>query len=390
MTSILIPGPSGDSSANLVIKSTSHITVPSGNSAQRDISNFNTIPGCLRYNETTSSLEYYKLDTWEQILSTTEIDPTIDYNKFLFLNTNGQINFESINLSKNTDVANYSVSANNILISDGNTYNSKIVSGDITLTSDGTTSINSSFFSNKDAKGRENSDYLLVIDSTDSYKKITIGTLISGLASSGEIPSSLDWTAITGKPSFATVSTSGSYTDLSNVPAFSNVAFTGSYNSLTDKPTIDSGIGFNNLSASNANPNGLGSLSYDNQGNFVYTPANYTVTVNAPSGTGNLTYANGVFSYTPPDLSVNQGATDVITGSFVTNPNGNLIINSTEDIKLVSFNNKFHFNNFLLNTTDQPPNSNNEGEDKELRITETGFYYKVNDEWYLLQMNLVF
>lgn len=119
-----------------------------------------------------------------------------------------------------------------------------------------------------------------------------------------------------------------------------NLNTTGQTTTTTTTPSTGSGIALTNLSVTQNSANGNGTLTYNNiTGVFTYTPpvipavptvptnvsaftndAGYitnsaisnkiartdlSVTQNAASGTGALTYNNisGVFTYTPPDLS---------------------------------------------------------------------------------------
>jgi len=387
MTSILIPGPSTNNNSNLVIKSTSHLALPSGDSTQRDVTDFATIPGCIRYNETTTTLEYFKIDSWVGVLSGNEINPVNDYNKYLYLDNNGDITYRSLQSTDIDIFNNVSVNTGNFLIADGNQFQSLSISGEINIDNLGQSTVTTNFLSSKSDTSKNNNDYLLVLDSTNTYKKLSVGSLLTGLASSGEIPSTLDWTSITGKPSFATVATSGNYND------------------LTNKPTINSGIGFSQLSANNLTPSGLGSLSYDQQGNFSYTPANYSVVVNAPSGTGDLTYSNGVFTYTPPeitapaqsqtqDLSFNEITTQKITSvdSILSlHSISNIILNALDgSVSIFSSNDTINLDNITIRSNAESPSSDDEGYNLEMRINDNGLYLKVNNEWHLLNMTKIF
>lgn len=107
-----------------------------------------------------------------------------------------------------------------------------------------------------------------------------------------------------------------SYNDLSNRPALATVATSGSYNDLTFRPFIPSLI--NDLSDVEGTPsvgqvlkwNGTvwapaADLTGGGSGGGGITLTDLSVTTNAASGGGALTYnnTNGTFTFTPPNLS---------------------------------------------------------------------------------------
>jgi hypothetical protein len=115
---------------------------------------------------------------------------------------------------------------------------------------------------------------------------------------------------------------------------------TGIYSGTLTTGQITSALGFTPIQLSslsvgvNAAANGSGAISYAS-GVFTYTPPNLStylninslsITTNAASGTGALSYLNGVFSFTPPNLSTYLTG---ITGNQVTTALGYTPLQST-------------------------------------------------------------
>ena len=123
------------------------------------------------------------------------------------------------------------------------------------------------------------------------------------------VATSGSWFDLANRPSLSTVATSGSYNDLSNRPTLSTVAITGSYNDLTNRPTL-----VTSLSAltdvtitspiSNQTIRWNGTRWVNVTDNFI-SRADLSVTNATASGSGSLAYnnTNGIFTFTPPNLS---------------------------------------------------------------------------------------
>lgn len=114
-----------------------------------------------------------------------------------------------------------------------------------------------------------------------------------------------------GRPSLSTVATSGNYNDLTNRPALSTVAITGSYNDLLNKPTLVTALSAL-TDVTITSPVSNQSIRYNgtrwvNITDPAYiTLSSVSIGANAAaSGSGGLAYnnTNGVFTYTPPNLS---------------------------------------------------------------------------------------
>ena len=164
--------------------------------------------------------------------------------------------------------------------------------------------------------------------------------------------------SLTGAPTLSAVATSGAYADLSGKPTLATVSATGAYSDLTGAPTIpstllnlgitdglagqvlttDGAAGFTFTGVSTT-LGGLTDVTFTSPGPLagqvlafngsVWEPAagggaaiGYTdlsVAQQPPSGTGTLIYnnTNGVFTYTPPNLSVLAGGALNVVGNLI-------------------------------------------------------------------------
>ncbi len=164
--------------------------------------------------------------------------------------------------------------------------------------------------------------------------------------------------SLTGVPTFADVASTGAYNDLSGKPVLATVATSGNYNDLTGAPTVpstllnlgitdglagqvlttDGAAGFTFTGVSTT-LGGLTDVTFTSPGPLagqvlafngaVWEPAagggsaigltDLSVTQDPPSGTGTLTYNNttGVFTYTPPNLSVLSGGALNAVGNLI-------------------------------------------------------------------------
>ena len=118
-----------------------------------------------------------------------------------------------------------------------------------------------------------------------------------------------DYFDLANRPTLSTVSATGSYTDLLNRPTLSTVAITGAYADLTGKPTLVTALSAL-TDVTITTPSSNQTIRYNgtrwvNVSDNFATRSDFSVTTNTASGGGSLSYSNtnGVFSFTPPNLS---------------------------------------------------------------------------------------
>ena len=196
MTSIIIPGPEGDANANLIIKSNSHLALPSGTDAGRTVSGYTNEPGNIRYNTnpggsaTSGSIEYYKSTTagWVQVLDVETPISSSDHSKPLFLDNNGKITFSNIPLDNISGIDTTGASDKDILVRSSNSFVTRTIGGDVSvaLTSsnlDYTLTASSITAKTELSSSAASDDVLLVYDtSSTQLKKITSTNLLAGVA----------------------------------------------------------------------------------------------------------------------------------------------------------------------------------------------------------------
>jgi hypothetical protein len=144
---------------------------------------------------------------------------------------------------------------------------------------------------------------LATVASTGAYSDLTgRPTIFSGA-----------YADLTGKPSLANVATTGDYADILNRPVIPAAqiqsnwtqADTGALDFIKNKPTL---LTTSSFSVTSNAASGNGSLSYTD-GVFTFTPASvptYSITTAAASGSGSLSLLGSVFTFTPPDLPAAQ------------------------------------------------------------------------------------
>lgn len=182
MTSIIIPGPESDANANLIIRSGSHLTLPSGDDSGRTVAGFTNEPGAIRYNTAKGVLEYYKNTTvgWVYLLDVES--PITTSDKPLYLDSTGKIVFQNIPLSNIDGIASTGTTKD-LLVRANNAWEAKTVSGELSVnvtTTEIQYIIGNNFVTGKTELTSSATDDVLLIYDTDTtqLKKITKANLV--------------------------------------------------------------------------------------------------------------------------------------------------------------------------------------------------------------------
>lgn len=295
MTSIIIPGPESDANANLIIRSGSHLTLPSGDDSGRTVAGFTNEPGAIRYNTAKGVLEYYKNTTvgWVYLLDVES--PITTSNKPLYLDSSGKIVFQNIPLSNIDGIASTGTTKD-LLVRANNAWEARTVSGELSVnvtTTEIQYSIGNNFVTGKTELTSSATDDVLLIYDTDTtqLKKITKANLLSGYLTS--VPIATTSTVGVVKPDGSTVTIDANGT--------LSVGGSGGGSLLTaDGTTIINNSGI--ISAATATSSAKG----------IVQPDNSTITIS--NGVISAVAASGLESRTT--ISQSQSITAGATGNI--------------------------------------------------------------------------
>jgi len=304
MTSIIIPGPEGDDNANLIIRSTSHLGLPSGDDSTRTVTGYSNEPGNIRFNTSSQLVEYYKSVTtgWHSILSINGSFTVNDQNKLLKLNNNQELEFTNITTDNITDIDKSNSIENDILVLKSGVFVTRRVDGELQTSIDNSNvyyTIKPNVISSKTAlTSVDPSDEFLVYDtSATSLKKVTKSNLLSGYLTS--VPTATTTTLGIVKPDGSTIS----------IDANGTLSVGGSGGGglvVADGVTIINNGG--TISAATATSSTNGILRPDNSTITISNGVISAVAVSGlesrnnivqsiPAGTNNINFTNGYKSY---------------------------------------------------------------------------------------------
>lgn len=141
---------------------------------------------------------------------------------------------------------------------------------------------------------------LSLVASTGNYSDLLSKPTLATVASSGA------YADLTGKPTIF----SGAYADLTGKPSLSDVATTGDYADILNRPVIPAAQIQSNWTQSDT-----GALDFIKNKPTVLTTSSFSVTSNAASGNGSLSYTDGVFTFTPASVPTYSVTTASASGS---------------------------------------------------------------------------